>query len=115
MGLQVRAYIVEMAGRSLAAACTIAIRYSSIRRQGFNDRGGEHLVLEYTSQRHRLLPLLSHAFSFHIGGKSMAELLARTEALVSADPSNVPEALIAEVHASSSGLKVNRTASPSQL
>jgi len=103
---QVRAHIICSAGRSLAQACTVAIRYSTIRRQGFAESGGgeERSVLEYATQRHRLLPLLASAFCFHVGGLAMANLMARTEALVKTDASAV-HALLPEVHALSSGLK----------
>ena len=45
---QVRAGIVSMAGKSLSVAATIGVRYSTVRRQGFNEEGdGEHQVLSY--------------------------------------------------------------------
>jgi acyl-CoA oxidase len=48
---QVRAHIVQMAGRALASACCIAIRYSCVRRQGFTATGdNEHFVLHYMTQ-----------------------------------------------------------------
>lgn len=103
---QVRAHIIRSAGQALASACTIAIRYSSVRRQGFTESGSsEHAVIEYVTQRHRLLPLLASSFCFHVGGVAMADLMARTEALVAKDASQVPATLLAEVHALSSGLK----------
>ena len=56
---QVRAHIVRMAGRALAQAATVAVRYSEVRRQGFTDasktsKKEEHAVLDYTTQQHRL-------------------------------------------------------------
>jgi acyl-CoA oxidase len=46
--MQVRAYICNEAGKNLAMACTIAIRYSAVRRQGYAADGKTELqVLDY--------------------------------------------------------------------
>ena len=47
----VRAEIVGNCANALAKACTIAIRYSAVRRQGFADGGHETIVLDYAMQQ----------------------------------------------------------------
>jgi acyl-CoA oxidase len=50
---------------NLFAAATIAIRYTTVRRQGEPDaKGLERQVLTYPSTYYRLLPILSRAFVF---------------------------------------------------
>src|SRR6267154_3163485 len=47
------------------AAATVAIRYTTVRRQGEPDaKGLERQVLTYPSTYYRLLPILSRAFVF---------------------------------------------------
>ena len=106
---QVRAQIIQMAGRALAQACTVAVRYSIIRRQGFDTAGGEHSVFDYPTTRHRLLPLVAAAYCFFVSGAAMARQLGEAEAMVAEDPSSVPASLLAEIHATSSGLKAHCT------
>ena len=102
---QVRAGIVSMAGKSLSIAATIGVRYSTVRRQGFNEAGdGEHQVMDYTMQRHRLLPLVAASYCFHFTSVNMmAMMVAMTERVTSGQP--VPPDALAELHATSSGLK----------
>ena len=45
----VRAEIVGNCGNALAQACTVAVRYSAVRRQGYADEGHENMVLEHTA------------------------------------------------------------------
>jgi acyl-CoA oxidase len=102
----IRASIVEGAARTLARACTIAIRYSAVRRQ-FSDEDGEaeRQVLDYQMQQYRLLPLLATAYAFHFTGKYMHDLWENMKkGLESSDASALPE-----VHATSSGLKAYTT------
>ena len=67
--MQVRAYIIHSSNEALAMACTIAIRYSTIRRQGYNadvekkretNAPNELQVLDYRQQQYRLLPLVNN-------------------------------------------------------
>jgi acyl-CoA oxidase len=66
----VRGFIVANAGFSLSMACTIAVRYSAVRRQGFVERSGttgeENQVLDYAIQQHRILPILATSFAFKV-------------------------------------------------
>jgi acyl-CoA oxidase len=68
--MQVRAHIVDMAGKALSSACTISIRYSAVRRQGFGQDGKTEVqIMDYTQQQHRLLPLLAASYCFFFTGR----------------------------------------------
>jgi len=101
----VRSSIIQGAGLALAQACTVAVRYSVVRKQGYNENGtDEHSVFEYPTQRQRLLPLLAKSYCFWVAGLAVGKLMAGTEALVK-EGARVPSAMLAELHATSSGLK----------
>jgi acyl-CoA oxidase len=104
--MQVRAYICNEAGKNLAMACTIAIRYSAVRRQGFADdhAKSELQILDYTQQQHRLFPLLAASYCFFFTGKRLLErLFALEKRLVTNQKVHKTE--VTDIHASSSGLK----------
>ena len=104
--MQVRAYICNEAGKNLAMACTITIRYSAVRRQGFADEDGksEVQILDYTQQQHRLFPLLAASYCFFFTGKRLLTRLFDIEKrLVTNKPVHKSE--VTDIHASSSGLK----------
>ncbi|OAK99078.1 acyl-CoA oxidase [Phaeosphaeriaceae sp. SRC1lsM3a] len=100
----VRASIIMNSRLILARACTIAVRYLSIRRQ-FADRdlgGAEMSVLDYPTVQIRILPLLATTFALHYTGEAMFNLYWDTRADIEqrGDLSR-----LAELHAASSGLK----------
>jgi len=68
--LGVRAGIVLAAGRGLARACTIAVRYSYVRMQfaSPSSNKAELSVMEYETQRYKLLPLIATAYAFNFVG-----------------------------------------------
>ena len=70
--LQTRMEFIRSAGISLAKACTIAIRYSAVRQQGYdanNPQSKEELsVLDYQTQQYRLFPLLAAAYAIVLTG-----------------------------------------------
>ena len=103
--MQVRAYICNEASKNLAIACTIAIRYSAVRRQGYREDGTtEHQILDYTQQQHRLFPLLAASYCFFFTGKKLLEHLKQVEQkLVSSG--NVSKEEVADLHASTSAHK----------
>jgi len=104
--MQVRAHICNEAGKNLAVACTINIRYSAVRRQGFKGDGSktELQILDYTQQQHRIFPLLAASYCFFFTGKKILKQLSAIEQqLVSGGP--VTKAQVSDIHASSSGLK----------
>ncbi|KAF4042105.1 Acyl-CoA dehydrogenase [Phytophthora infestans] len=71
--LQTRMVFIRSAGINLAKACTITIRYSAVRQQGYdanNPRTKEELsVLDYQTQQYRLFPLLAAAYAIVLTGK----------------------------------------------
>jgi acyl-CoA oxidase len=102
----VRANIVMHSRLILARAVTIAVRYTSIRKQ-FKDRDApdesapEMAVLDYPTVQIRILPLLATTFALHYTGEAMYELYYNSrEAIEKGDFSS-----IAELHSTSSGLK----------
>jgi acyl-CoA oxidase len=117
--MQVRSYIIDEAGKHLAMACTIAIRYSAVRRQGFattttgpNKEGGaeeeEVQVLDYTQQQHRLLPLLAATYCFFFTGKNIIQQLQSMEQKILHDDglsSVITKEQVGDIHASTSCLK----------
>ncbi|KAI9880063.1 MAG: hypothetical protein M1830_005795 [Pleopsidium flavum] len=102
----VRANIVMHARLVLARAVTIAVRYTSIRRQ-FRDRdakdasGPEVAVLDYPTVQIRILPLLATTFALHYSGEAMNELYQRTRKTIEGGDFSA----LADLHSTSSGLK----------
>lgn len=110
--MQVRAYIVNEAGKSLAIACTITTRYSAVRRQGFDaSKGGEKTkaevqILDYKQQQHRILPLIACSFCFAFTGKKVLNnLMAIERNLVAGVGDTVTKTEVSDLHASTSCLK----------
>ena len=59
------------------AAATIAIRYTTVRRQGSKDSEGlERQVITYPSVYYRLLPALAHAYVFVVLGRNLVRELS---------------------------------------
>ncbi|CAG8958177.1 hypothetical protein HYFRA_00000529 [Hymenoscyphus fraxineus] len=117
----VRSTIVLDSGKVLARGVTIATRYASVRRQ-FQDRdapsgtSGENQVLNYSMVQYRLLPLLAATFALHFTGKAMMSLYQENQKRMASAATDTtrgvgPEELqagsdlIADLHATSCGLK----------
>ncbi|XP_044309580.1 peroxisomal acyl-coenzyme A oxidase 1 isoform X5 [Varanus komodoensis] len=98
----IRSIIVGDAARSLARACTIAIRYSAVRHQSELKPGEpEPQILDYQTQQYKLFPLLATAYAFHFVGAYMKDTYHRiTGNITQGDLSELPE-----LHALSAGLK----------
>jgi len=75
--LLTRASWVQLAGGQLAKACTIAVRYSAVRQQGFV-AGGERQLLDHTVQRRRLLTQVASAYAVKFTAR---QLLSETAAI----------------------------------
>jgi len=110
--MQVRSLIINEAGKHLAMACTIAIRYSAVRRQGFDQSrdgektGAEMQILDYTQQQHRLLPLLAASYCFFFTGKKiMKQLQVFERNILEEGSAAVTKEQVADLHASTSCLK----------
>ncbi|KAI4519333.1 acyl-CoA oxidase [Schizophyllum commune Loenen D] len=104
--LYIRSGMVTGAGMMTAKAITIAIRYATVRRQGTPSPDGlEPQVISYPSVNGRLMPILARAYVFLRLGKALSSLFTTIAArLASGDTS-----LLAELHATTSGLKVFAT------
>ncbi|XP_034264504.1 peroxisomal acyl-coenzyme A oxidase 1 isoform X1 [Pantherophis guttatus] len=102
----IRSFIVGDAARSLARACTIAIRYSAVRHQSELKPGEpEPQILDYQTQQYKLFPLLATAYAFHFVGAYMKDTYHRiTGNIQDGDLSELPE-----LHALSAGLKAFST------
>ncbi|XP_050775276.1 peroxisomal acyl-coenzyme A oxidase 1 isoform X1 [Gopherus flavomarginatus] len=98
----IRSFIVGDSARSLSKACTIAIRYSSVRHQSELKPGDpEPQILDYQTQQYKLFPLLATAYAFHFVGAYMKMTYHRiTGDINEGDLSELPE-----LHALSAGLK----------
>ncbi|XP_070595973.1 peroxisomal acyl-coenzyme A oxidase 1 isoform X3 [Erythrolamprus reginae] len=98
----IRSIIVGDAARSLARACTIAIRYSAVRHQSELKPGEpEPQILDYQTQQYKLFPLLATAYAFRFVGSYMKDTYHRiTGNIQDGDLSELPE-----LHALSAGLK----------
>ncbi|XP_078584955.1 peroxisomal acyl-coenzyme A oxidase 1-like [Branchiostoma floridae x Branchiostoma japonicum] len=102
----VRSYIVSDAAQSLCRACTIAVRYSCVRRQSEMKPGEpEPQVLDYQTQQYKLFPLLSAAYAFYFASHYMMDTYFQLSGNISqGDLSQLPE-----IHALSAGLKAFTT------
>lgn len=112
--MQVRAYIVDEAGKNLAMACTVTVRYSAVRRQGFNENlprdpktglKPELQVLDYAQQQHRILPLVASSYCFFFTGKKLLSHLQHIEHQLVSGTGSVTKTEVGDLHASSSSLK----------
>ncbi|KIM41888.1 hypothetical protein M413DRAFT_445097 [Hebeloma cylindrosporum] len=101
--LYIRANMVTGGGWLIAKAATVAIRYATVRRQGERGPDGlEKQIISYPSVYYRLLPILSRAYMFiHLGRTLTTAFDAMAGRLKQGDTS-----LLAEMHATTSGLKV---------
>ncbi|RCH98271.1 hypothetical protein CU097_012978 [Rhizopus azygosporus] len=105
----VRANIVMGVRYALAKATTIAIRYSTIRQQfvdsvspkKWDNKVVETPVLDYTMQQYRLLPIVAAAYACFFTGREMLRLYDLNQEAMQKGNFN----LLADLHASSSGLK----------
>ncbi|KAI9257747.1 acyl-CoA dehydrogenase/oxidase [Helicostylum pulchrum] len=110
----VRANIVLESRVVLARAATIAIRYSAIRSQGSNASDPKKItapdgsiktvetpVLDYTMQQYRLFPIIAQAYACHFTGQEMHRMYYENQAKMEQGDYSY----LADLHASSSGLK----------
>ena len=98
-------FALDEAGKNLAAATTIAIRYSAVRRQGFGEDGRTEVqVIDYKQQQHRLFPLVAASYCFYFTGKKVLQRLLEIERRLVSN-GNVTKNVVADIHASTSSLK----------
>lgn len=71
--MYVRSFIVKVCALQLAAAATIAVRYSTVREQGtlpFSPSGSQEIsVMDFKTQHYRLLTSLSKAYAILFAAK----------------------------------------------
>jgi acyl-CoA oxidase len=78
--MQVRAMIVNGAGRALSMACTVNVRYSAVRKQGYAADGKTEVqILDYKQQQHRIFPLLAASYGFFFTGRKLSKNLKNIE------------------------------------
>jgi acyl-CoA oxidase len=111
--IYVRAGMVDDSYRGLSKAVTIAVRYSAVRRQGYGmgtsqkeeKATPEWKVLDYGLQQYSLFPLVAASYALRFASIYMLEMYHNlTESIKKGDFST-----LAEVHATSSGLKAFST------
>ncbi|XP_076826060.1 peroxisomal acyl-coenzyme A oxidase 2-like [Clavelina lepadiformis] len=90
----------------LSKACTIAVRYSAVRRQGLLDPNKDEVpVLNYVSQQHKLLPQVATAYVANFASKQLIKMyVIFLKKVDSGDIEQLPE-----LHALSAGLKAMLT------
>eukprot|EP00002_Diphylleia_rotans_P004624 TRINITY_DN1348_c0_g1_i1.p1 TRINITY_DN1348_c0_g1~~TRINITY_DN1348_c0_g1_i1.p1 ORF type:complete len:675 (-),score=147.76 TRINITY_DN1348_c0_g1_i1:168-2192(-) len=103
----IRSDMVATSFSVLARAVTVAIRYSSIRRQ-FSAKDGEEeqAVLNYGTQQYRLFPLLATSYVLFFTGQKFQSLFNKLNEDLKRDPNDptvVP--ILNEMHVNLSGLK----------
>ncbi|KAM3715941.1 Acyl-coenzyme A oxidase acox-1.1 [Dirofilaria immitis] len=98
----VRSIMVRDQAMQLAAAVTIAVRYSAVRRQGEWKSGSKEVqILDYRTQQYRIFPYLAQSFVFLFAATEVKNLYMR----VSAQLAEGITELLQELHVLSSGFK----------
>ncbi|KAI9495329.1 acyl-CoA dehydrogenase/oxidase C-terminal [Zychaea mexicana] len=105
----VRANIVLGVRMAIARAATVAVRYSAVRQQfvdaanprKWDNKVIETPVLDYTMQQYRVLPAVATAYACYFTGRDMMRLYDLNQA----EMAKGNFGLLADLHASSSGLK----------
>ncbi|XP_072276971.1 peroxisomal acyl-coenzyme A oxidase 2 [Pyxicephalus adspersus] len=98
----IRGEVVE----ALMKACTIAVRYSAVRRQSELKPGAQEAkILDYQTQQQKLLPLLATCYSIHFMAKYLNDFYNKVFKEIRKEDFNS----LAELHAVVSGLKAFAT------
>uniref|UniRef100_A0A0R3RU48 Acyl-coenzyme A oxidase n=1 Tax=Elaeophora elaphi TaxID=1147741 RepID=A0A0R3RU48_9BILA len=98
----VRSLMVRDQAMQLAAAVTIAIRYSAVRRQGEWKPGLKEVqILDYRTQQYRIFPYLAQSFVFLFAATEVKNLYMRVNEQLS---DGITE-LVQELHILSAGFK----------
>ena len=101
--ITLRVAVVNLGSWDLARALTIAVRYTNIRRQ-FSSKncGKEDKVIDYSSVKARLFPLLGVCYAYIFAAKG---LIGAYSEMMKELNTNSESRRLAEVHALSTGLK----------
>jgi acyl-CoA oxidase len=101
--LAVRAGLVRACARTMAAAATIVVRYSAVRRQ-FGDSGApgvEKQIIDHQMQQFRVLPSLAYAYALTFTADWMEARFAQ----MNSEFSSGKFEMLAGMHATTSALK----------
>jgi len=108
--MSTRGMMVGVSGARLAQACTIAIRYSAVRHQGFVDNKpgvsyltDENQILDYKIQQYRLFKQLANAYALKLTGIWMLNELTNFES--NTVGSAIKTEGLKEIASTSAGLK----------
>jgi acyl-CoA oxidase len=102
--VSMRVRCLKAAANALSRAVTIAVRYSAVRRQGGVEQAP---ILDYSQQQYRLLPLIATAYAIHFTAGATQRLFNEVTTRLQ---HGVPLGrILAETHATSSGLKALTT------
>ncbi|EDV23301.1 uncharacterized protein TRIADDRAFT_27529 [Trichoplax adhaerens] len=101
----IRVDLVKDASVILAAASTIAIRYSAVRHQTEIRPGEEPPVLDYITQQFKLFPQIATAIAFHFAGDYMHRIYDKVQSEIFDGHLSA----ITELHGISAGLKAFTT------
>ena len=104
--LKMRLDFVGYSALGLARTATIAIRYTSVRRQ-FGNPVAENRIIEYPGVQYRVFPALAATFAFAFTSHAMSEQYRSLQITVnkSSAASTNTQLQLAELHANSSALK----------
>ncbi|GMR46979.1 hypothetical protein PMAYCL1PPCAC_17174 [Pristionchus mayeri] len=98
----VRARMTNMQAQNLSSATTIALRYSSVKRQGRIEKNQREVQeLDYQTQQYRLFPQIARAYTFLFTGDEIINLYHQT--MDGVDKGDID--LLPDLHALTSGLK----------
>lgn len=74
----IRVGLVELSSRLLARACTIAMRYSCVRRQSpINPKEKEPKIIDHFTQQYKIFPAIAKAIVYHIVANNLISLRER--------------------------------------
>ena len=97
------------AAGALSKACTIAIRYAAVRKQGFKDQTetSEVSILDYKFTAYRLLKQLSFALANKFACNRLTEIMGDFRTMVAGSVGGEQDSNlnISELHATTAGLK----------
>uniref|UniRef100_T1IPF5 Acyl-coenzyme A oxidase n=1 Tax=Strigamia maritima TaxID=126957 RepID=T1IPF5_STRMM len=101
----IRMGVISNASLELGQACTIAIRYSAIRRQGvLTDGGSEVKILDYQTQQYKLFPQVATAYAIYFTFQKMVKMYIETMNNLIAEKLNEMHVLSCAMKAMSSHL-----------
>lgn len=102
--MNARMTMIGGAAGALSKACTIAIRYAAVRKQGFKDsqEQDETTILDYRFTQYRLLKQLSFVLANKLACNVMQVKMGDFKELANSDKP-IPD--ISELHATTAGMK----------